>query len=95
MYLATRNYGPLGPERLTTAAITGYRVAFRRAGYADSFKRARRQTLTVNRPSRFAALRELIRQSRIWWGRIYFLEVLSIEPVWRVEYTPECLMGEE
>ena len=95
MYVQTYREGPLGTERLTNVAVVGWLITYR-AGHdprhfygRGPFKRRaplRREQFTT--PSRFGALRALVRECRLWCGRDFLLEIESAEPLHRLDYEP-------
>jgi len=84
MYFHQFRYGPLGREEYAGHEITGWKIAFRRWNHPQAPMRLQR--LRFNTPSRFGALRTLIRDSRAWLGKVYFLEIESITPLCKAHY---------
>lgn len=76
-YFPTTRYGALGLERFAGAEVIGWRIRYRTYGHA--------QTIEHPNPSRFGALRAVIRRCRSWHGRMFLLEILEIKPLVRAE----------
>lgn len=79
MYFPKFRHRGLGLERYVGHTVVGWRIAFRRwRVFCDQPRRQRREFDT---PSRFGALRALIRDSRAWHGKLFFLEIEDIQPI--------------
>lgn len=70
------------------AEIIGWRVEFRRGVPFRGlpFESLHRQRRRVMRASKFGVLRELIREGREWSGKVFFLEVYEMRPIYELHY---------
>lgn len=69
---------------LVHTKVVGWRIRFRRTGTARCKAPAQTQTFTT--PSLFGALRQLIREGRMWHGKTFFLEIVAADPIGHTDY---------
>ncbi len=76
--------GWLGRESFTHAELVGWKVAWRatsQPGFSPPLQRKR-----FSNPSRFGVLREIIQNCRKWTGKVFFLRIEQIEPIYQAHY---------
>ncbi len=81
MFFFKYRHGWLGREEFVGHEIVGWKVAFRRGGSDRPLQRVRSAVR-----SKFGVLRQIIRDSRAWHGKVFFLDVVSIEPIVESHY---------
>ena len=81
MFFHANRMGWLGMERYVGHEIVGWKVSFRRGGPTQPLQHVR-----FPNPSRFGVLRQLIRDGRAWHGRVFYLEVATVEPLTKAHY---------
>ena len=75
----------VGLEEYVGHEIVGWRVSYRAWRTQDDPRRL--QHFVTRTPSRYGALRAIVRRCRQWYGRgPYFLDVLDLRPICKAHY---------
>lgn len=87
MYFPQTRWTPLGIAVFQGAELVGWKIAYRAA--LNIRQPLRLSRFTYKHPSRFGALRALFRELRPWLGKVFLLQIESIDPLYHAHYELE------